>query len=360
MASTAGAVPSSPATRAKALLDEAPGVYALRKRRRDSSNQTAPDDSPTASQGTRAHAEAVKQSTEAVTPSPATVNGQMNDANAPAPSAPPVRQPSSSVTHGQASSAPTPSASTPQVPIVTGEAKDDDDDSGDESDLTSLSELEEQLERETAQPPRRPIRRAKDISGWKTPRKRKTALSTAASSPASSTASTAASEYRPDETDYAGSSEVDSPLPMDVDATRPRRKSASPNVQKKVTKVSKKQQQASKPRRVPVPSKPPPVPRQHPAPAPTLQGSHPPALRPIKPAPATANKAGQRMEVVAAPPTTTTTTTHPPKRKRALPQATPAQTELPLVPAQERRDAVRTGEETCRFSAKGCRGPPVN
>ena len=349
MASTAGAVSSSPATRAKALLDEAPGVYALRKRRRDSSNQTAPDDSPTASQGTRAHAEAVNQSTEAVAPSPETVNGQMDDANATAPSAPPVRQPSSSVTHGQASSAPSPSASTSHAPMVSGQEEDDDDHhSGDESDLTSLSELEEQLERETAQLPRRP-RRAKDISGWKTPRKRKTALS----SPASSTASTAASEYRPDETDYAGSSEVDSPLPMDVDATRPRRKSASPSIQKKVAKVSKKQQQASKPRRVPVPSKPPPVPRQHPAaPAPTLQGSHPPALRPIKPAPATANKAGQRMEVVAAP-STTTTTTHPPKRKRALPQATPAQTELPLVPAREQRDAPPVGEEaSCVLSKK--------
>mgnify|MGYP006876466491 CR=1 FL=1 len=348
MASTASATTSSPEARAKALLDEAPGVYALRKRRRDSSNQTADTDSPTASQEPRAHAEATSKSTEAVTPSPTTVKGHANDATAAAISAPPAGQPPSSVTHGQASPAPAPSASTPQAPMASGHEDDDNDDgSGDESDLTSLSELEERLERETiAQLPRRP-RRAKDISGRKTPRKRKTAVSAAASSPASSSASTGASEYRPaDETDHAGSSsEVEPVLPMDVDAPRPRKGSANPKARKK---VSKKPQQASKPRRVAAASKAPPVRRHHSALAPTSQGSQVSAPRAIRPAPATANKV-QHMDVVApsAPPPPPT---HAPKRKRALPETTPAQTMLPLVPAREQHDAPPTGEEVCPCS----------
>lgn len=346
MASTAGAVPSSPATRAKTLLDDAPGVYALHKRRRDSSSQTADTDSPADSQATRVRTERVNKFPEIATTgsqAPATVNGLTDDVTATATAAPPALQPPSSVTHAQALPAPAPSTSNSHVPLLSGQKEDDDGDhSGDESDLTSLSELEERLERETAQLLPRP-RRARDISGRKTPRKRKTAMSTAASSPAASAAaSTAASEYRPaDETDHDGSSELDPALPMDVDVPRPRKGSANPKVRKT---VSKKQQQASKPRRDAAASKAPPAQRQPPAPAPTRQASYAHAPRSIKPAPASANKV-QPTEVVALPPPPPPPT-HAPKRKRALLQAKLAQPLLPLAPIQEQRDAVSTSEDT--------------
>ncbi|GAA5984528.1 hypothetical protein JCM10908_003385 [Rhodotorula pacifica] len=324
-------------TRAAALLEAAPGMYTLRKRRRDSTQLA--DSSPRGTQSTQTQAAGSEGSTMGV------LSDSRGHKGAGVPTATPAVQVNEPQTPAQLLSSklsPVESRSPPNAAQDHAMSEDevlagDGDGDGDDSSLTSLSDLEERFNLiASPQPPRR-NRGSKSLSNVKPPQKRKVPLSVA-SSPSTMSSATAASEYRPDETDHADDSSIASPRTMDVDSSA--HGGPSPETGRKAPRT--KQPPASRARRASASNKNPPT-RRHEQPAPgaarqpdTLARVEPSHSAPA-PAPAHRTQVNQVSQVVAPP-------QQPPvPRKKAPAKAFPVHQQAPpntSIPAPTARTAA--------------------
>lgn len=365
--SSAVAAPEGEALRAAALLDTAPGLYSLRKRRRNSSQAATSPTTREDPQRREAGHDRPAETTSAERPTsagppvatftrvivtPQADAPQVVDADAaPARRGPPATGSPAAVHQTLLIAA--------QDQSEPGDARDEDedDDGGDDSSLTSLSDLEERFHLATPGPSHRERPRTL-VRGAKLPPK--TAISPASSASAMTTPS-AGSEYRPD--GFERSDDQDdhdnhrarrikdsvSPLPMEVETQQFR--STGSESRKKAPPVKRR---AGNPRRSSISKQGLPATRQ------ALQAASGPshaqsAPLPSQPpaAPVSARKRLDQRVAGAAP---LPPPAPAPKRKKALvaaslAQGQPAKASGPARPAgavQERSGSLFSGTDSTR------------